>query len=61
MHLICVYLVYCRHTGVRRPSPVVCKTVFSEPVKQINAKFGGKVPIHLISRPIVLFFEILQF
>ncbi len=44
---------YCRHAGVRRPSvrrPSV-KLIFSEPVKQINAKFGGKVPFHHISRP----------
>ncbi len=34
---------YCRHAGVRRPS---VKPVFSEPVKQINAKFGTKVPFH---------------
>ncbi len=44
---------YCRHVGVRRPS--VCrpsvKPVFSEPVRHINAKFGGKVPFHHISRP----------
>ncbi len=39
---------YCRHAGVRRPS---VKPVFSEPVKHINAKFGGKVPFDHISRP----------
>ncbi len=46
---------YCRHAGVRHPSSVVrrpsVKPVFSEPFKQINAKFGEKMPIHHISRP----------
>ncbi len=54
---------YCRHAGVRRPS--VCrpsvKPVFSEPVRHIKAKFGGKVPLHHISRPFSLFFKILHF
>ncbi len=48
-----------------RPSSAVrpsVKTVFSEPVKHINAKFGGKVPFHHISRPcFCLFFKILHF
>ncbi len=52
---------YCRHAGVRRPSSVVrpssVKPVFSEPVKQINAKFGGKVPFHHISRPLFCSFS----
>ncbi len=41
--LICVTTQqsYCRHAGFCRPS---VKSVFSDPVKQINAKFGGKVP-----------------
>ncbi len=43
---------YCRHAGVRRPS---VKPVFSELVMQINAKFGGKVPFHHISRSFFLF------
>ncbi len=40
-----------------RPPSVVCSpspakpVFFSELVKQINAKFGGKVPFHYISRP----------
>ncbi len=33
---------------IRRPA---VKRVFSETVKQINAKFCGKVTIHHISRP----------
>ncbi len=32
------------------PSPSIIP-VFSEPVKQINAKFSGKVPFHHASRP----------
>ena len=36
-----------------RPSSV--KPIFSEPVKQINAKFSGKVPFHHISRLIFCF------
>ncbi len=56
---------YCRHAGVRRPSvrpssivrrPSV-KLMFSEPIKQINAKFGGKVPFHHISRPFFFCFS----
>ena len=42
-----------------RPSsvrPPIRKTSFSEPVKQINAKFGGEVPFHHISRPFFFFF-----
>ena len=38
---------------VVRPS---IKPVFSEPVKHINANFGGKVPFHHISRPFFFFF-----
>ncbi len=43
-----------------RPSSVT--PVFSEPVRHINAKFGGKVPFHHISRPflfvcLLLFFQ----
>ena len=40
---------YCRHAAVRRPG---VKPVFSEPAKEINAKFGGKVhvPFHHISK-----------
>ena len=42
--------VVMRASDLRRP-PVVCKTrFFSEPMKQINAKFGGKVPFHHIFR-----------
>ncbi len=48
---------YCRHAGVRpsvrRPS---VKPVFSEPVMQINAIFGGKVPFLHISRTFFFFF-----
>ncbi len=47
-----------------RPSSIVRPSVkpdFSEPVKKINAKFGGKVSFHLISRPFLLFFKILHF
>ncbi len=36
-------------SSVRRLSSV--KPIFPEPVKQINAKFGGKVTLHHISRP----------
>ncbi len=43
----------------RRPSSV--KRVFSETVKQINARFCGKVAIHHMSRPFFLFFKILDF
>ncbi len=43
---------------VRRP-PV--KLIFSEPIKQIDAKFGGKVPFRHISKKIFLFFKILNF
>ncbi len=46
------------HPSVRRPS---VKRVFSETVKQINAKFCGKVAIHHISRPFLLFLKILDF
>ncbi len=42
----------CRGAGVRYPS---VKHVFSETVKEINAKFCGKVAIHIISRNIFLF------
>ncbi len=46
--------------SVVRPS-VVCrpsvKLIFSEPVKQINAKFSGKVPFHHISRPFFFLFS----
>ncbi len=38
--------------GVRRPS---VKPVFSEPVRQINATFGGKLPFYHIFRPVFLF------
>ncbi len=41
-----------------RPSSVVrpsVKPIFSEPVGHINAKFGGKVPLHHISRPFFYF------
>ncbi len=44
--------------SVRRPS---VKPVFSETVKQINAKFCGKVAIHHISRPFFPFLKILDF
>ncbi len=40
-----------------RPS---IKPIFSEPVKQINAKFGRKVPFHHISRPVFSVFKILH-
>ncbi len=42
-----------------RPSSV--KPVFSEPVKQIDAIFGGKISFHHISRQFLLFFKILHF
>ena len=42
-------------SSVRRPS---VKPVFSEPVKHINAKFGGKVPFHHISRPYMCILDI---
>ncbi len=48
----------CRHVGIRRPS--IVKPIFSEPVKQINAKFGGKVPL-TISIPVIFFFEFKAF
>ncbi len=44
--------------AVVRPS---VKRVFSETVKQIDAKFCGKVAIHHISRPFFPFFKILNF
>ncbi len=47
-----------------RPSSVVrpsVKRVVSETVKQINAKFCGKVSIHHISRPFFPFLKILDF
>ena len=45
--------------SVVRPSSV--KRVFSETVKEINAKFCGKVIIHHISRPFFAFLKILDF
>ena len=45
---------HCHSAGVRRPSPGVrpsVNPVLSETVMQINAKFGGKLPIQHISRP----------
>ena len=39
---------YSRHAGVRRPSVDIA---FSDTTELINAKFGGQVPIHHISRP----------
>ena len=39
-------LLSCRHPLSVRPLSV--KTVFSEPVKHSNAKFGGNVPFHRI-------------
>ena len=47
---------YCRHAGVRRPS---VNSVFREPLKQINAKFGGRY-LFTIS-PDHFFFKILHF
>ncbi len=50
-------LCYCTAellSSRRRPSsvrPSSVKPVCSEPVKQINAKFGGKVPFYHIPRP----------
>ncbi len=44
--------------SVVRPS---VKRVFSETVKQINAKLCGKVAIHYISRLFFPFFKILDF
>ncbi len=44
---------YCRHVGVCSPSSI--RKTFSEHVKHINAKFGGKVPFHHISRAFFLF------
>ncbi len=41
--------------SVVRPSSV--KPVFSEPVKPINFKFGGKVPFHYISRHFFVVFH----
>ena len=58
---------YCRHVGVcrlsvhpsvRRP-PV--KLIFSEPVKQINAKFGGRVHFTISPDFLLLFFKISHF
>ena len=37
-----------------RGHPSSVKPIFSEPVKPINAKFGGKVPFHHISRPFLV-------
>ncbi len=56
-------LLHSRATVVTRASvrPFI-KNVFSELIKQINAKFGGKVPFHHISRPFLcLFFKNLVF
>ncbi len=44
-----------------RPSSVRKTRFFSEPVKQINAKFGGKVPFHRIFRRFFLFSKVLMF
>ena len=49
---------YCRHAGVRRPS---AKPVFSEPVKQINVKFGGKVSFHHTFRRFFFVLKTLNF
>ena len=50
----------CRCLSSVRPSSI--RPVFSEPVEQINAKFGGKASFHHISRHFLcLFFKILQF
>ncbi len=49
-------LCYCTAellSSCGRPSSV--KAVFSEPVMQINAKFGEKVPFHHISSPFFFF------
>ncbi len=51
---------YCSQAGVRRRSSVrrpSVKPVFSEPVKHIDAKFGGKVPFDHISRPFFFVFQ----
>ncbi len=52
-------LLHSRATVVTWASvcPSSVKPVFSEPVMQINAKFGGKVPFHHICR---LFFFVLM-
>ena len=59
IHKIFVYSHYCRHVGVRHPS-VVHKPIFSETVKWINAKFGGKLPV-IVSPDHFLFLKILNF
>ncbi len=52
-------LCYCTSLGysssARLPS---VKPVISEPAKESNAKFGGKVPFHHISRPFYTIHEI---
>ena len=62
---------YCPHAGVRRPSSSFRRSldiVFSDTTEWItvNAKFGGQVPMHHISRSfffcfVFLFFKILNF
>ncbi len=50
----------CRCLSSVRPSSI--RLVLSEPVEQINAKFGGKASFHHVSRHFLcLFFKILQF
>ncbi len=67
---VCLALLDCvsranavARASVVRPSVVrpSVKRVFSETVKQINAKICGKVAIHHISRPFFPFLKILDF